>query len=410
MKRMMKWITAGIVMSLGLCQIVSADEAHRKSVVITDTARLSSKPIHQLGIDLAPAYVFPAHGFFKGENQKGKPIRANFSAHLKYAFKFAPDSYFGRHYPHATQGIGLSYNTFFNNQELGSPWALYVFQTSRTTSINKNLSLDYEWNFGASFGWKPYDEQTNPKNLIVGSKINAYINLGIMLNWKLSPQWNMTTGIGMTHFSNGNTHYPNFGVNTLGARIGLIRTFGDHTKRHAMPDLSFHPYVSYDLVLYGASRKKGLYLNGDDIGVLVPGSFGIVGMNFNPMYNFTRYFRSGLSLDVQYDESANIGDHIANPEAPSEDMKFYRPSLREQLSVGISARAELVMPIFSINIGIGKNFICKGADTNKFYQIIALKTHVTKSLFLHVGYQLYNFKDPNNLMLGLGYRFNAGGR
>lgn len=26
-------------------------------------------------------------------------------------------------------------------------------------------------------------------------------------------------------------------------------------------------------------------------------------------------------------------------------------------------------------------------------------------LFLHVGYQLHDFKDPNNLMLGLGWRF-----
>ena len=35
---------------------------------------------------------------------------------------------------------------------------------------------------------------------------------------------------------------------------------------------------------------------------------------------------------------------------------------------------------------------------------------ITKNLFLHVGYQLHDFKDPNNLMLGLGFRFNAKGR
>ena len=68
------------------------------------------------------------------------------------------------------------------------------------------------------------------------------------------------------------------------------------------------------------------------------------------------------------------------------------------------------MPIFSIYLGIGRNVICKGADTESFYQVLALKTDITKNLFQHVGYQLHDFKDPNNLMLGLGFRFNAKGR
>ena len=112
---------------------------------------------------------------------------------------------------------------------------------------------------------------------------------------------------------------------------------------------------------------------------------------------------------MQYDESANIVDHIANDFIPSEseDLKFYRPSFREQFSAGLSLRAEVVMPIFSINIGIGKNFLCKGRDTNSFYQIFVLKTDITKNVFIHTGYQLYKFKNPNNLMLGLGIRFNA---
>ena len=141
--------------------------------------------------------------------------------------------------------------------------------------------------------------------------------------------------------------------------------------------------------------------------MLVPGSFGIVGLNFTPMYNFSRYFRAGVSLDAQYDESANIGRHIVDGLIyPSEDnIRFHRPPFREQFSVGLSLRAEVVMPIFSINLGIGRNVLCKGRDTDAFYQILALKTHLTRRFFLHVGYQLSRFKDPNNLMLGLGWRF-----
>lgn len=372
----------------------------------------SGKPIHFVGLDFKPAYVFPTNEFFKGENNARKRIGSTLSGHLKYGFKFAPDSKMGRLYPYAVQGIGIGYNTFFNSREVGNPLAVYVFQTSRIATLTPNLSLDYEWNFGASFGWKEYDEERNPMNKVVGSKINAYINLGFLLNWQVAANTSLKAGIGVTHYSNGNTSYPNSGVNTIGASIGLTRSFGGGGETQRKPSAGAGPlfsrYVSYDLIVYGATRKRGVFPENHDP-LLAPGSFGIIGLNFSPLYNFNRYFRAGLSLDMQYDESANIGRHIANDNIPStaEDLKFFRPPFKEQFSAGLSVRAEIVMPIFSINLGIGKNFICKGPDTNAFYQTFVLKTNITKNVFLHTGYQLYRFKDPNNLMLGIGYRFNA---
>lgn len=87
--------------------------------------------------------------------------------------------------------------------------AVYAFQGARIMQVSPRLSFDYEWNFGASFGWKKYDGQYYPQNEVIGSKINAYINLGLVLNWQLHPQWKLAAGVDLTHFSNGNTHYPN---------------------------------------------------------------------------------------------------------------------------------------------------------------------------------------------------------
>lgn len=371
-----------------------------------------NKARHFIGIDIRPSYVFPTHEFFKGSNHTGKSINSTFAGHLKYGFKFSPDSELGKLYPYAVQGIGIGYNTFFNSEEIGNPLAVYVFQTSRIATLSRRLSFDYEWNFGASFGWKKFDEVTNPNNRVVGSKVNAYINLGFLLNWQIAANTNLRAGIGVTHYSNGNTSYPNSGVNTIGASIGITRSFGGgRNGEETLGEQSkpiFDRYISYDLIVYGATRKKGVFPE-DHSPLLAPGSFAIIGLNFNPLYNINRYFRAGLSLDMQYDESANIVQYIANDEIPStsEELKFYQPSFREQFSAGLSVRAEIVMPIFSINLGIGKNFICKGSDTNSFYQTFVLKTNITKHIFLHTGYQLYKFKDPNNLMLGIGYRFNA---
>lgn len=369
-----------------------------------DTVQNRKGLVHELGINFRPGYIAPVNGFFDGNNAKGKPIRTALSGHLQYAFRFSPHSELGRLYPNTYQGIGVAYSSFSDKEELGTPVSVYVFQGSRIARISSRLSLDYEWNFGASFGWKTNKDA--PNNNVTGSNINAYMNIGVLLNWQITPNWRLNAGVDLSHFSNGNSHYPNAGVNTLGGRIGLVRTFGNTVQDNTFPvtHTTFRKHISYDVIVYGATRIKGL--NWDDHSTLVPGSFGIIGANFNPMYNFNKYFKAGVSLDAQYDESANIQEHIIDPELTGDAIKFYRPPFKEQFSMGLSLRCEFVMPIFSINFGIGRNLLSKGKDTEGFYQILALKTSVTKNLFLHVGYQLSKFKDPNNLMLGFGYRFH----
>lgn len=360
----------------------------------------------RVGFDIRPGYVIPTHRFLEGDNLQQQKIDELLSLHLKYAFRFNKDSYLGRLYPHAYQGIGVSYHTFSYPAELGNPVSVYAFQGAPIVRFSPRLSFDYEWNFGASFGWKEYDLQYNWKNEVVGSKINAYMNLGFLLNWQFHPQWRLAAGVDLTHFSNGNTNYPNAGVNVVGGRIGIVRTFGEEkaVDRTAVPNRIFvKPHVSYDLVFYGATHKKGYIKNGSPS--LVPGSFGVLGLNVAPMYNFNNYFRAGISVDAQYDESANIEDYQTGASHPG-NLTFYRPPFCKQFAAGLSLRAELVMPVFSINAGIGRNLIYSGDDMKGFYQVLAIKTYVTRHLFLHVGYQLSRFKDPNNLMLGVGYRFH----
>lgn len=216
---------------------------------------------HGVGIDFRPVYLIPTNEFFAGENAAWQPLRKSVSAHLKYSFRFHPDSRYGKLYPHTYQGIGVSYHSFFDKAEIGTPVAVYAFQGARITRLSSRLSLDYEWNFGASFGWKKYHPGTNAYNYVVGSKINAYINLGFLLNWQLAAGWQLTTGIDLSHFSNGNTQYPNAGVNTVGGRIGLVHTFRANagtvmTGRRTTQRIK--PHISYDIVLSAPRNEKGL--------------------------------------------------------------------------------------------------------------------------------------------------------
>lgn len=375
----------------------------------TIPSRAEGDFISMLGVEVRPGYAFSS---FRDDvlsetlsMEEARNTHFATSLHLKYGFAYNPNSEAARLYPGVKQGIGLRANIFDYSKSIGTPISLYLFQTAPIVNFNQRLSLDYEWNFGASFGWKPCDGNIARSNLIVGSKTNAYINLGVGLRWKLNKKYSLTAGLDLTHFSDGNTSFPNPGVNLAGVKIGIIRVFGKEPVATPFQRDTVAPkhLFSYDLTAYGAWRKR-VYRGGESP-VLLGGHYGIAGVNFAPMWDVARYFRAGLSADFQWDQSSDLKRyHISGSTA--EDIRFATPPFFSQVSVGLSARAELVMPIFSVNVGIGYNFIGP-TEARASYQLANLKIYVTRSLYLNVGYQLQNFQRQNNLMLGLGYTINS---
>lgn len=386
-------IISGIMIFAGLA--VSASET-------ADTVKGKSR--YGLGLDFRPAYVLPSNGYVEGDNTLSKPINKSLSAYLKFSFTLDPESRLGKMYPQAYQGIGVGMTKFYDAADLGTPFSVYLFQGAPIAKMGQRLSLDYEWNFGASFGWKHYDENRNPGNGAVGSSTNAYINLALMLRYKLSRSWYMSAGVDFTHYSNGNTDYPNAGINMAGLRVGLVYMLNSSNAMAESGHADFDPGFVYDVALYGAARKCGYKYEG--VRRLIPGRFGVLGLTAGPIYRFNKYFGLGGSLDIQYEEGANISDYY-EPDSGHDDPKFYRPPFSHRFGVGLSARAEFTMGFFSINVGLGHNVIYKGRDLDGLYQTFVLKTFVTPKIFLNVGYKLLRFKDPGNLMLGVGYRFNG---
>ena len=360
---------------------------------------------HKSFAELHADWITPVNPFFSGDNVSGKPVSASASLHLKYAFSFPASSRFSQDFPVSWQGVGLSVSGF-NNAIMGTPVALYIFQSSPIVRFSPTLSLDYEWNFGASAPWKT--------NEAVGTPVNAYIGLACVLNWNFAQNWHFTSGVGYSHFSNGNTTYPNSGVNGLVLRFGVSRDFEGRKTNVAQGDaanqrrkVSQHDKneqsrkMIYDVSAYGAWRAKGMTIV--DAPYIARGKFAVAGISFSPLYRVNRVFNVGASLDLTFDESAGIAYHLAG--RGELGIKFFRPPFVEQAAAGLSLRAELSMPIFTVNIGLGHNILYKGEDMSGLYQLINLKTHITRSLYLNAGYKLSRFRDPNHLMLGLGYRF-----
>lgn len=386
----------------------------------------STAVVHRVSFDYRPAVPTQHHDFLKGGDGASGPLTAAASLHVQYSFQFPEGSRLREMMPTAYQGIGGAKYTFFSHKDFGTPAALYVFQGARIAQLSPNLSLDYEWNFGVSAGWH--------QNLVVSTKVNAYINLGLMVSWRPAMNWRLFAGLDMTHFSNGDTTLPNVGMNTIGARLGVLRMFEAEVpeKLADLPDWRFcgdlgrcsemdfdesRPAMEsvkpsfvqvwnrtvVDVILCGNTNAETL--NYKDREYKLDGKFAVVALHVNPLYRVTRNVLVGPSIDVQYNEGVNLVYNVAGVNPITDVIKFHRPPLAQQLAAGVSLRAELQAPIFAVNIGVGHNVIYKGPELGGFYYLAALKTFVAHDVFLHVGLKVASTESSNNLLLGLGYRF-----
>lgn len=416
----------GIILTLLCAAVLTLSAAPTyASESVAPTPADSTTLQHSFSLDVRSGFVTQHHDLFRGVNATGTPINASASAHIQYAFRFPSASRLGRIMPSAFQGVGVAPYTFFNHEVMGTPVAFYVFQGAEVARFSESLSLDYEWNFGASAGWH--------RNLVVGTKFNAYINLGLMLKWQPGlcssafcrslGGWTFAAGLDMTHFSNGDTTLPNVGTNIIGARISASRAFGAtagmaadggsaarvdirQLRREARTELSrksFLKRTELDVILCGTVNAETITYQ--DKEYKLDGKFGVAALHINPLYRVTPCFLVGPAVDVQYNEGINLADHVAGINPVTDEIRFHRPPLAEQLAAGLSLRVELQAPIFAVNLGFGHNIIYKGPELGGFYYLAALKTFVTDSLFMHVGLKVCDTESSNNLLLGLGWRF-----
>ena len=345
------------------------------------------KSAHRITAEIHPSYNIPTHHFYKGNNPSGKTIGPVTSYHLKYSFTL-PGTY---------QGIGLSINSFNGREIIGSPVVLYIFQGARLIDFSRKWSLGYEWNLGISYGWKQTD--------VIQSQSNIYINVGLPFTWRPSQQWEIHTGPEYTHFSNGDTMYPNGGANPVGLRFGATYIIGhDESKSigkelfSSEADMNVRRF-NYDLFLYGAWRAARV-MDGHTLHLLNR-KFALGGLSFNPLYRLNRHFLAGPSLDIQTDTSTGLDYTEGDNDNPS---CLSSPGLWKQTSFGLSIRGELEMPLFSINLGIGYNVIRNVSDIKSFYSTYSLKTFVGRKMFISIGYRLSAAQYTHNLMFGMGFR------
>ena len=339
---------------------------------------------HAVGVNVRPSFIIPTHGFYNGWNPSGRTLRAGGTLDVQYSFSVDGSG--------AYQGAGAAVHTFFAHKLIGTPATIYIFQGAPLARLCDNLTFGYEWNLGLSAGWKN-------NGIVTVSPLNAYINVAALFTWHTGKHWEIIFGPEYTHFSNGDTMFPNGGANTLNFRIGTRYHFNPQRVIQIEKifagcdenrDLSRR--FAYDLILSGGWRADR-YMQGNTL-MIDNRAFPTASVCLNPSYAFNEYLSVGPALEYMYDSSANA-----------------RYAFLSHSALGISARAELRMPVFAVNIGAGYSFVMARPqkivkpELHGLYGVFSLKAFVTSRIFLNISYRLSVVNYSHSLMYGIGYRF-----
>src|ERR1051326_5143370 len=111
-------------------------------------------------------------------------------------------------YHHPEKGFGIYYADFGNPEQLGQGISIFPF-INFPLNPGRKIKLYVRSSDGIGIVTKHYDRLENHKNVIIGSFVNAFINLRLNSVFYPAKKIRMETGIGLTHFSDGAFSKPN---------------------------------------------------------------------------------------------------------------------------------------------------------------------------------------------------------
>jgi len=217
---------------------------------------------------------------------------------LSLSFPASGEEYWDRLYRYPRPGIGYSYWNLGNNQVLGKAHTLYGFINIPIYKKDEKFSVNYQISAGGAYLTKIFDPFENHLNRAIGSHYNIYMRLGVDTKIKLNPVSELVIELGATHFSNGKTRSPNYGINAGTISVGLNYLF--NSSALIIHDEKAIPAIEKKFgqsVIYSAGTK--VYDN------LLGTRYFVSSLSYNIEKAIDQKRSLGLGADFSFDGSVN---------------------------------------------------------------------------------------------------------
>lgn len=287
-----------------------------------------------------------------------------------------------------TYGIGLFYTTLGNDEIHGRELAVFPFMKFRILGGEK---LNFSGLMGLGFGYatKAYDPETNPYNVVIGSKFNIHFQASLLVRYQILNRFSIDAGLGFAHFSNGNTNEPNIGINNATITTGITYRIGDKT-----------PKISNAFIPLNKSLRveAGLTLGSKSTRSLQQSRHAVFAVTADVWKPLTRVVSVGVGPDVFYDTSAET-EILGKP-----DGKF---TSGDELSSGVHVSVAFRYSKFRLILQTGAYLLKENAVIDDvIYNRAMLRFDISETFFAHFAMKshLHILDYPE---LGIGYRWKT---
>ncbi len=335
--------------------------------------------------------VIKSNDFLRGENREGEPVKSYSATDLRLGWQTLGTQTWHHHLNMPYYGLGLHSVVFSNEDEIGFPTALYFFFGAPFVRKN-NTSFDYEFSFGLSHNWKPYDHIDNPFNIAVGSYENAYIDVKLKYLWYFSKRLALDANLRFTHFSNGALKLPNKGINLIAPSLGLRFDIIPKDIQPIERDLLEENRLSEELNVLISLGKRSVR----DTDTPNQATASLVNLSVDYLKPVSQFFKVGPGLDLGIDENRNLlidGDNVTFA------------SRQQQIYAGVSALGQFRANRLGVQGGIGFDVI-NGSRTHffqNFYQKIGLRYYFFQKVFVGINIKSRYFKVADYIEWSVGY-------
>ena len=355
--------------------------------------------------------------FFKGINKNEVKMKNFNSVSLGVGWQTTGKKQWELIHDLPSFGAAIYTARFDNEDEIGQPISLIGFYKG-TFHRWDNHAIRYNLDLGLTFNWKPYDHETNPYNIVIGSPVTVHISYGVEYEYTIANRLALAVGGSLTHFSNGSIRRPNKGANLASPHIRASYYFTEYKPRSVTQDFG-RMKANEVLFTLGYGRKRvdisyWLYEGIDDKYINKP-DYNAVTLKANYMRQYSHKAKYGGGLSLCFDDYLDTGIEVAQDGT----IRKTGGKLKNQINLGIFASHEYLIGNLGILTDLGgyiyqpKAFKeLEDSDPKKktdVFERLGIKYYLPYNLFAGVNVYAHIAK-ADFVEWNIGYRLRWGER
>ncbi len=297
-------------------------------------------------------------------------------------------------YAYPIIGISVWYSPLGGYKDIGTAIAIYPFINFPLVRDNVQ-SFNFRLGIGIGYLTNYFDRLDNYKNFAIGSSFNFAGSLYLEYRRKVSRMITLSGGAGLTHFSNGSTKTPNYGLNIITATLGVAI----HLTR---PNPKLNKKILPELYKFEFDGKRsldfdiGFAIGYKDMSQQYGESFMVYAIYSNLFKQVSWKSKFGIGLDLTYDASDQF-IYDWNNQTYNGTYQFLKP--------GISAAYQLVVGDLSFVFNFGAYLAGIERSEGTIYQRLTIRYLFTDKLFANLALNS-NWGRAEYVGIGIGYQLN----